>query len=497
MNAFRYLKIAAITVPVLLIGCRGTTMETPPIHPNMNMDDQNRVEAQEENRFFTDNRAMRQPVEGTISRGNLRQDKAMYQGINDDSSFVSENPLELNKKLLLRGQDRYDIYCTPCHGIAGDGQGVIMTGGYGYVPAPTFHQDRLRNVNDGYMYSVIANGIRNMPSYAHQIPVKDRWAIVAYVRALQRSQNVSEEEMKQYDVDLASLKQEYKKKQEAEEAEQQAQAAESNSSEVSAQMGRTIAQNNACMTCHSTDGSKLTGPTWKNAFGHEVQLQDGSTVTVDEEYLRESIVNSQAKVVAGFQPIMPNYDFLSDTEIQSLIAYIKSLSEAAPAEDSETESQESSGGTNNETSDSQPDTTTENTTNTQQTAQSDTAASASAATSDTTDTTKIKTSTNTTETLSASARAGKELFQTYDCLSCHYKDDTVKDLAPSFEGLYGSSRKLEDGSTVIADDGYIKESIQYPRAKVALGYNGYMPSYRDLMTDQELQSITDYIKTLK
>lgn len=100
------------------------------------------------------------------------------------------------------------------------------------------------------------------------------------------------------------------------------------------------------------------------------------------------------------------------------------------------------------------------------------------------------------DTLSASARNGKDLFENHDCQSCHPIDGD-KQLAPPIRGLFGSERKLEDGSTVIADEGYIKESIQYPGAKIVMGFNDNMPSFRDLMTDQELQEVTDYIKALR
>ncbi|MCY3593745.1 MAG: cytochrome c, partial [Bacteroidetes bacterium] len=93
-----------------------------------------------------------------------------------------------------RGRERYDIYCSVCHGVAGDGQGIVMTGGYGFVPIG-FHNDRLRTIEDGYLYEVISQGVRTMPAYAQQIPIADRWAIVAYVRALQRSQNADRDDI--------------------------------------------------------------------------------------------------------------------------------------------------------------------------------------------------------------------------------------------------------------------------------------------------------------
>src|SRR5699024_6163775 len=96
---------------------------------------------------------------------------------------------------------------------------------------------------------------------------------------------------------------------------------------ISVQEGLKIAQENACMTCHSTDGSEIVGPTWENLYGHEVNLQSGETVIADEEYLRESIINPKAKSVRGHGGEMPQYDYLSESQINSIIDYIKSLSE--------------------------------------------------------------------------------------------------------------------------------------------------------------------------
>lgn len=337
MDAIKFLKITALAIPVFLTACRGQRSEDPPIHPNLNMDQQTRVEAQEQNNFFSDNRAMRQPVEGTVSRGNLRQSLDLYQGINEDSSFVSDNPIKVTRKFLLRGQDQYNIYCSPCHGITGDGQGIIVTGQYGLVPPPSYHIERLRNVNDGYLYSVIANGIRTMRSYSNQVPVKDRWAIVAYIRALQYSQHVPESEMQQYDVDLASMQEKAREQLAAEQAEQKTEQAKAagGGTQPSAAKGKELAQQNACMTCHSIDGSEGIGPTWQNLYGYERELKNGSTVIADEEYLTESIVNATAKTVAGYpEGAMANFSYLSSSDVDHIVAYIKSLSDRTLEENS-------------------------------------------------------------------------------------------------------------------------------------------------------------------
>lgn len=181
-------------IALLLGGCRGSLKEDPPIHINPNMDAMERFEAQEANPFFEDGRAMRPPVPGTVARGMLREDVAFHTGRNADGGYVQVMPVEYTVELANRGRERYDIYCSVCHGVAGDGQGIVMTGGYGFVPIG-FHNDRLRTIEDGYLYEVISQGVRTMPAYAQQIPIADRWAIVAYVRALQHSQNADRDDI--------------------------------------------------------------------------------------------------------------------------------------------------------------------------------------------------------------------------------------------------------------------------------------------------------------
>jgi hypothetical protein len=154
------------------------------------MQHQPKYRAQSESEFFADGSAMRQPVPGTIARGELHDDSAFYyHGRDEKDSLIMKSPVQTTMQLLERGQQRFNIYCSPCHGQVGDGQGIVVK--RGMLPPPTYHQDRLRQVSDGYLFDVMTNGIRNMPSYKAQVPVADRWAIVAYIRALQRSQNAS------------------------------------------------------------------------------------------------------------------------------------------------------------------------------------------------------------------------------------------------------------------------------------------------------------------
>lgn len=192
---FRWIRpaLAFALGVVVLSGCRHSTSDAPPIHINPNMDWQERYDPQETSGLFADGRAMRPPVPGTVARGYLKADTRFFQGREGGGSYVTAMPVAMTSELLEHGQERYEIFCSVCHGSAGDGKGIIMVGndgqGYGYVPAPTYHTEALRVAPDGYFYDAITNGVRSMPGYAAQVPVADRWAIVAYIRALQRSQN--------------------------------------------------------------------------------------------------------------------------------------------------------------------------------------------------------------------------------------------------------------------------------------------------------------------
>ena len=130
--------------------------------------------------FFADGRSERPVVENTVARGALADDDLFVP--KDSNNF----PLAVNQELLERGEQRYKIFCTPCHGLQGDGNGIIVMRGMKHPP--TYHQDRLRQVPNGYLYDVVTNGFA-MLGYSAQIPPRDRWAIIAYVRALQLSRN--------------------------------------------------------------------------------------------------------------------------------------------------------------------------------------------------------------------------------------------------------------------------------------------------------------------
>ncbi len=152
------------------------------------MHNQPRYEPMEYSAFFPDQRAARPVPAGTVARGQLHEDQHFYTG-KVGGRFAETFPMPITRALLERGRERYDIYCSPCHDRTGSGSGMIVR--RGYLAPPSFHIERLRSQAPGYFFNAITNGFGKMPSYALQIPVADRWAIVAYVRALQLSQHAT------------------------------------------------------------------------------------------------------------------------------------------------------------------------------------------------------------------------------------------------------------------------------------------------------------------
>jgi mono/diheme cytochrome c family protein len=189
--------LITLAVMALVSGCVGGESSEPPIVGIRNMYNQPRYDVQERQPFFADQRSMRPEIEGTVSR-EMESSLTWATGRTADEEYLLEVPPKLiatyggTEAMMARGRDRYDIYCATCHSISGDGKGMVSRraaalGASGLI-APSFHDDRLRHIPDGQLYATIKNGLRNMPAYGFNIPGKDRWAIVLYVRALQLSQ---------------------------------------------------------------------------------------------------------------------------------------------------------------------------------------------------------------------------------------------------------------------------------------------------------------------
>ncbi|WP_309676693.1 c-type cytochrome, partial [Pseudomonas sp.] len=199
--------------------------------------------------------------------------------------------------------------------------------------------------------------------------------------------------------------------------------------------GRLLVEKYGCGACHSEDGSTRLGPGWKGLYGRNEQLADGTSVLVDEAYLKESILDPKARLVQGYPPVMVAYT-LNDDELAALVALIKSLG-AGQQDDEPTPGVPSSPGDD-------------------------------------------------------LAAQGQRLAQSLGCLACHSVDGS-KGVGPSWQGLYGETVTLADGSTIKADEGYIKDSILNPSAKIVKGYAAVMPAFAP--SDQELNALIAFIKS--
>lgn len=190
----RYVYLATFFVVVLtvgILGFRGSISSRPPLEVFPDMDRQPKLRPQDASTFFADGRADRPLPVGVVARGSMRADAAVYQGRAAGGDWVRGIPsaVTVDARFLQRGRERYSISCAPCHGALGDGNGI--TKAYGMGATPTFHDDRLRTMAEGEVYNTITNGKGTMMGYADKVVPEDRWAIVAYVRALQRAQHGS------------------------------------------------------------------------------------------------------------------------------------------------------------------------------------------------------------------------------------------------------------------------------------------------------------------
>ena len=191
----RALRAAPLLLAVLLGGCRGCPSSRPPIHLNPNMDIQPKLKAQAESAFFYDGAGMRTPVEGTVAQGELHEDSAYWTGKDAAGGFVAAIPGHDQAghdqaAVLARGQQRFGIFCSPCHGAAADGKGMLFQ--RAQVQSANLMEQRFRDMPAGQLFDEVTHGVGLMPAYGPFVPVADRWAILAYVRKLQAETPVPE-----------------------------------------------------------------------------------------------------------------------------------------------------------------------------------------------------------------------------------------------------------------------------------------------------------------
>ena len=194
MRYFLLSFIIAVALVIGIAGSRGKLSRKPLIEVFPDMDRQPKIRPQTPSTFFADGRASRLPIQGTVARGSHFLDTPVNTGlVTGTTNFIANNPIKITPQLMARGQQRYQIYCAPCHSPLGDGNGI--TKGFGMSIVANLNDPRIVGLPDGELFHVITNGRNLMGPYASQIEIEDRWAIVAYVRALQLSALGTQEDL--------------------------------------------------------------------------------------------------------------------------------------------------------------------------------------------------------------------------------------------------------------------------------------------------------------
>ena len=301
------MKWLSVWIPVLAMatGCRGWESEQPPVHliPNMDTQDKGKAYRRDKSGLFADGRQARLPIEGTVAQGQLGEDTVFEDGIGADGQPTLTYPAgvkeKLNDEFRAKGKSRYLSYCAPCHGVNADGKGTVNTDKGLLVAPPSFYDARLKEMPVGKIYSAIKNGVNNgnMGSYAAQIVVEDRWAVVAYIRQLQIAADPKVVEQGGANLVVAAA------------------------TASSAEHGGQLYKAKGCNACHSLDGSRLVGPSFKGLYGRTAETSAGK-VTSDKAYIVESIKAPNAKIVNSYPPAMPMIA-LTDIEIDSLVKFIE------------------------------------------------------------------------------------------------------------------------------------------------------------------------------
>jgi mono/diheme cytochrome c family protein len=194
MRYFLLTFVIAVVLVLGIAGSRGKLSRRPPIEIFPDMDRQAKIRPQTPSSFFADGRASRLPVDGTVARGSDFLDAPINTGlITGTTNFVATNPMQVTPQMMARGQQRFQIYCAPCHSPLGDGNGITKS--FGMAVVANLHEPRIVQMTDGELFYVITHGRNLMGPYASQTEIEDRWAIVAYVRALQLAALGSQEDL--------------------------------------------------------------------------------------------------------------------------------------------------------------------------------------------------------------------------------------------------------------------------------------------------------------
>ncbi|MDP7061422.1 MAG: DUF3341 domain-containing protein [Planctomycetota bacterium] len=282
-----------------------STTTEPRVHLVKDMDKQDRFRSQGETSMFADGRMSRPQIEGTVAEGQFFEDMSFVTG-KDGGNYVTAMPasITVDEKFLAEGKKNFDIFCGLCHGANGAGNSKIheramMLAAQGeaiWVQPTDLTGVRIMDMADGQIFETISNGLNTMPAYAAQISTEERWAIIAYMRALQ------------------------------EEYGDAGPSADELAKMTPVERGDLVFNQQGCMACHTTNGTPLVGPTFKGYVGSDIKLTTGETVKGDLAYLTESLRDPLAKTREGSIPgAMVAYPNITDEQISDLFEYLSTL----------------------------------------------------------------------------------------------------------------------------------------------------------------------------
>ncbi|MAW60151.1 MAG: hypothetical protein CMJ94_04870 [Planctomycetes bacterium] len=313
---FRHALMIAGTgliIPLMIIAyARFSTQDQPRIHLVPDMDFQEKYKAQNPSPLFEDGRAARPQLAGTFAMEDdhlVLEDPGYYTG-KVDGEYLTEIPMPVTRELLERGRERFMINCAACHGYDGSGNGTVHKRALslqtaGWIPPSNLHQAYIAAQPKGQQFESISDGIRNMPGYKAAITTEDRWAIVAYLEALQGIEEAGAQQLWG--------------------AAPAVEDAGPVDSDPLVAKGRELYTSKTCIACHSLDGTKLVSGSFLGLAGSERKFTDGTTAIADEAYLNESITNPNAKIVEGYTPGLMVIPPITDEEREALVAFIMSL----------------------------------------------------------------------------------------------------------------------------------------------------------------------------
>jgi mono/diheme cytochrome c family protein len=308
VKAKLWITAGVMLIPIgMVYASWDSTTTQPRVHLVKDMDKQDRFHAQGQTPLFADGRMSRAQVQGTVAEGQYFEDESFVTGKSGED-YLTAMPagIEVDDAMLARGQKQFEIYCGLCHGNTGAGDGSIherasslaAQGLAVWVQPTDLNSKRIMGMEDGKIFETITNGLGTMPAYAAQISPQDRWAIIAYTRALQTEYGVA------------------------------GPSAEELAAMTPVDRGKLVHDQQGCVACHVSAGAGTLAPSFEGLIGSSITLASGETITVDLAYVTESLRDPMAKAnsvmpIPGM--VMTPFTQLTDEEIADLFEYLSTL----------------------------------------------------------------------------------------------------------------------------------------------------------------------------